>query len=158
MVEHRAGHCHQAGGFVFLPTDAVRAWTGAGGRIARQISSAIDFDHDQTGNAGYRDGQGLLLMSRSLEIALSGHLGADLLGDPAQLAVADLNVRQLFERFGRHLERRVRTAGEHDLLEDRRAEVMAVNPECGTEREKNPDGRSGSDTSARRRRRSRRGR
>ena len=92
-------------------------------------------------------------MSCGLEIALPGHLGADLLGDPAQLAVADLNFRQLFERFGRHLERGVNTAGKHNLFEDRRAKVMAVNPECGTEREKNPDGRSGSDTSARRRRR-----
>ena len=114
-------------------------------------SAAIDLDHRQR-----RSGRDPRLQCTGPELAhvlISGGLQllADLLGDAAQLPLADRHLGQVGHRLGPLAEGGLAGGTADDLAQDRGAVVMGRQPQTRPLREKNPGGKPGSDTGVRRR-------
>ncbi len=113
--------------------------------------AAVDLDHRQR-----RSGRDPRLQRVGLEldhvmIPAGLQLLADLLGDAAELPAADGHLGQVGHRLGRLAERGLSSGTADDLAQDRGAVVMGRQPQARPLREKNPGGKPGSGTWARRR-------
>ena len=112
--------------------------------------AAVGLDHRQGGPRRDPRLQCLVLESTYMIIPMGLQLCADFPRDAVDLPAADGHLGQLLQRLGRLAEGGLAGGAAGDLAEHRGAVVMGRQPQPRPLREKNPGGRPGSDTSARR--------
>ena len=113
--------------------------------------AAVDLDHRQRRSGRDPRLQGAGLEPAHLLIPGGLQLLADLLGDAAELPAADGHLGQVGDRLGRLAERGLAGGTADELAKDRGAVVMGREAQSRPLRGKNPGGKPGSGTRARRR-------
>lgn len=108
--------------------------------------AAIHLDHRKGRSRAHSWGERLGLETAEMIITISLELLADLVGNPADLALADGHLGQFCPCLSRLPERGFPGSATDDLAEYRRAVVMGCEAQARTVREKNPGGKPCSGT------------
>ena len=146
-AKSRSLHRLQTGDLVFLPPLAMHSRSLAG--LTRQHPTTVQADHRHFRCRRRR--RLTTMMHEIFHVAVTPrrHLQTDFFRQPIHMPAADRQVVQHIQQLGRFVMRFYFGRRVQDVIHRRRTVAMLVQLQHRTLREKNPDDKSGSNTSAR---------